>query len=131
MATTERRFPIWEVTPFEKEHDYALHSSLQFKDQKKEQICINKTVLLENPVATTDDNIDDDDVDIDVEVLESPGKPAYNHQKVKSMSQKFTRGERKIIFQYNSKKLKSMRKKSALEMKSESLLNPQKRMKLN
>ena len=131
MATTERRFPIWEVTPFEKEHDYALHSSLQFKDQKKEQICINKTVLLENQVATTVDDIDDDDVDIDVEVLESPGKPAYNHQKVKSMSQKFTRDERKIIFQYNSKKLKSMRKKSALEMKLESLSSPQKRMKLN
>ena len=86
MATTERRFPIWEVTPFEKEHDYALHSSLQFKDQKKEQICINKTVLLENQNAATDDDIEDNDVDIDVEVLESPGKPAYNHQKVKSMT---------------------------------------------
>ena len=83
MATTERRFPIWEVTPFEKEHDYALHSSLQFKDQKKEQNCINKTVLLEDSNANNDN---DDDI-IDVEVVESPGKPAYNHQKVKGNSQ--------------------------------------------
>ena len=82
MAQTERRFPIWEVTPFEKEHDYALHSSLQFKDQKKDQICINKTILLEN-VTTENDDLEDDF--IDVEVVESPGKPAYNHQKVKSM----------------------------------------------
>ena len=86
MAQTERRFPIWEVTPFEKEHDYALHSSLQFKDQKKDQICINKTILLEN-VTTENDDLEDDL--IDVEIVESPGKPAYNHQKVKSMLHNF------------------------------------------
>ena len=79
-ATTERRFPIWEVTPLEKEHDYALHSSLQFKDQKKDQICINKTVLLEEPKPI---NVNDDEL-IDVEAIDSPRKPLYNHVKVKS-----------------------------------------------
>ena len=59
-----------------------INSSLQFKDQKKDQICINKTILLENLNSNNDDLEDDL---IDVEVVESPGKPAYNHQKVKSM----------------------------------------------
>ena len=53
----------------------------------REQICINKTILLEDSNATSNDANLEDDL-IDVEVVESPGKPAYNHQKVKSM---FTR----------------------------------------
>jgi len=89
---TERRFPIWEVTPFEREHDYALHSSLEYKDKKKDQICMNKTILLaeSNPVE------DDEDI-IDVEAIESSTKPAYNHAKVRLQFEEIEKHAKKIF----------------------------------
>ena len=39
---------MWEVSPFEAEHCYALHSSLADRDKSDEkvQICMDKKVLL-------------------------------------------------------------------------------------
>lgn len=44
----KKRYPVWEVSPFEAEHCYALHSSLADRDKSDEkvQICMDKKVLL-------------------------------------------------------------------------------------
>merc|ERR1711892_1031271 len=93
LTEMKKRYPTWEVSPFEAEHCYALHSSLaecSEKRDEKEQICMDTKILLKGEIKPESDD------ELDVDGIETPPKPCYNPTKVKQSFEEIERHARRI-----------------------------------